>query len=95
MPHADFVHLRVHSAYSLSKASASKIWSNNVGLHTRRGSRRHQQYFRRHGIFDAAASAGSPIIGCALSVNMEAKEPAQKLPSSSSWRETTRAVTRF
>ena len=86
MPHADFVHLRVHSAYSLSEGA---IRVKDL-VEQCRGFRMPavavadtNNIFGAMEFSDAAASAGvQPIIGCALSVNMEAKEPApgEELP---------------
>ena len=70
MPHADFVHLRVHSAYSLSEG-AIKI-KELIELCKAQAMPavavdRHRQPVRRPGVPLAARDAGvQPIIGCQL-----------------------------
>ena len=72
MPLADFIHLRVHTAYSLS-AGAIKI-KELVGLckaykHAGGGDDRYRQSVRRARICHACARGGvQPIIGCEVAL---------------------------
>ena len=73
MPHADFVHLRVHSAYSLSEGAikADKIAAlAREAAHARGGDHRHRQSVRRAGILarPAPRKGVQPIIGCQIAL---------------------------
>ena len=97
MPHADFVHLRVHSAYSLSEG-AIKV-KELVGLCkaekmpavaiTDTGN-----VFGALEFCAAAAEAGiQPILGCQVAIRHEAEGMRHLSPrSSSSWSSGQRAM---
>jgi DNA polymerase-3 subunit alpha len=80
MPHADFVHLRVHSAYSLSEGAIKMAELVRLCGEARMPAAALTDNGNLFGVMEfslAAAEAGlQPIVGCVLGVSRESEAPA-------------------